>query len=106
MFRKDLTDLRAIKSKKTRQETYEAWREKNLPRPNSLSFEGEEILIAGKTYRWTVETFGDYEDANRNARRFVAYRIPKGNISRVYSWLWHPSEKRWLECQIQQFGSW
>jgi len=106
MFRKELTDLSTFTNKKSKQEAFEDWARTHLPNDKRLSFEDGNQIIKGKERTFVVASFGDYEDANRCARRFVAYRCGLGNITRVYSWLWHADEKRWLECATQQFGSW
>lgn len=107
MFRHDMIDNRKLGSLKTRQEAFEQWRDENLPGDGKkLSFEGGKINVKDRVRTWIVASYGDYEDANRNPRRFVSYRNGAGNMTLVYSWLWHFEEKRWLRCQDQQFGSW
>jgi hypothetical protein len=106
MFRNEMTDLKQFASKKDKRAAFETWKLTHLPDGKNLFFEGEKQVIKGEERTFVVASFGDYEDANRCARRFVAYRCGLGNITRVYSWLWHPDEKRWIECATQQFGSW
>lgn len=107
MFRHDMIDNRKLGTLKTRKEEFEHWRDTQLPKDGKdLSFEGGKEVILGKMRTWLVTSYGDYEDANRNARRFVSYRNGLGTMTRVYSWLWQPSEHRWLRCEDQQFGSW
>ena len=105
MFRREITDLRAFKDKAEREHQWLEWSETHLPNKKKLSFEDGKMTIGVREYTWRVESFGDYEDANRNARRFVSYRLGKGNVTRVYSWLWDARERRWLECSTNQFGS-
>lgn len=107
MFKHDMIDNRKLGTLKTRREAFEQWRDENLPGDGKkLSFEGGEIEARGKKWKWLVASYGDYQDANRCARRFVSWRCGLGNMTLVVSWLWHPEEHRWLRCQDQQFGTW
>lgn len=101
----NLTDIRGL-SKTTQREMFEEWKQKKMPKPKNLSFEGEKQVIAGKERTFVVASFGDYVDASNHKRRFVCYRCGLGTISRVYSWVWDEQHHRWHECAVQGFGSW
>lgn len=107
MFRHEMTDSQKLGTLKTREEAFEQWRNENLPRDGkNLPFKGEKHLVKGCERTWLVASYGDYEDANRNPRRFVSYRNGVGTMTKVYSWLWDFNQKRWLRCEDQQFGTW
>lgn len=101
----DLQDIRGLK-KYDAQQAFNAWNEKQCPNPKAFSFEGEKITISGKEHVWKVASFGDYCDASGHYRRFISYRCGKGNLSRVYSWVWDEASNRWNECAMQGFGNW
>jgi hypothetical protein len=101
----DLTDVRGL-TKMDARAAFERWKEQKCPSPNTFSFEGGEEIIAGKKRRWSVVSWGDYQDASGHYRRFISYRCGVGSLSRVFSWVWDDEGKRWNECSMQGFGSW
>ena len=101
----DLTDVRGY-SKKDAEQSFLSWRDTHCPKPKDFSFEGKKEFIKGKERTWRVESFGDYVDASNNYRRFICYRCGLGTLTRVYSWVWSETDKRWVEAPMQGFGSW
>ena len=105
-----LVSLKAVDiqkaSRATGREEFSKWREKKMPKPKDLSFEGERQFIKGKDRLFIVASFGDYLDADNAKRRFVSYRCGLGTITIVYSWVWNTEGKCWGERIRQQFGSW